>query len=141
MTHGENHRDAVAPGRVWSPHGACGWVGGSRGGSGGQALMSGGHRRPRGCRPSGGWREETPTLQGPPPPNTFQGAGGRCQTRVGVTDVPNAPAAGSRPSASTSSSRLSQARLRHPCPVGKGQTHPFAGSRGLPSGKLRLPRF
>lgn len=28
----------------------------------------------------GGGREETPTLHGPPPPNTFQGAGGRCQT-------------------------------------------------------------
>ena len=27
-----------------------------------------------------GGREETPTLQGLPPPSTFQGAGGRCQT-------------------------------------------------------------
>ena len=128
MTHGENHRDAVASGRVWSPRRACGWVGSSRGGSGGRALMSGGHRRPSGCRPSGGGVKRPRHCRDCHPPVPSRELEDAARPRQGATDVPSTPAEGASRGASKSSLGSPRARLPTPLPCGRGTNSHFPES-------------
>lgn len=90
-------------------------------------TLWGGVKRPRHCR----------DCHPPVPSRELEDA---ARPRRGATDVPSTPAEGASRGASQSSLGSPRAHLRHPCPVAEGQTA-ISRSRGLPSGKLRLPRF